>query len=76
MFLNLIEKIQTEHLKFRTWVKSYGHSIEVMKFIKSLTEGNYTQINGNYMSPILGELLSGKKVEPPTLVESEIVGLQ
>jgi len=47
-----------------------------MKFIKSLTEGNYNQINGNYMSPILGELLSGKKVEPPTLVESEIVGLQ
>jgi hypothetical protein len=47
-----------------------------MKFIKSLTEGNFTQINGNYMSSILGELLSAKKVEPPSLVESEIVGLQ
>jgi hypothetical protein len=28
------------------------------------------------MSPILNELLSGKKVEPPSLIESEIVGLQ
>ncbi len=76
MFLNLINKIQTEHAKFKIWVKTYGYSIEVMKFIKNLTENSYNQINGNYFSPILNEMLAAKRVEIPNIVEAEIVGLQ
>ncbi len=76
MFLNLINKIQAEHAKFKIWVKTYGYSIEVMKFIKNLTENSYNQINGNYISPILNEMLAAKRVEIPNIVEAEIVGLQ
>lgn len=47
-----------------------------MKFIKNLTENNYTQINGNYINPILNEMYSSKKVEVPVIVESEIAALQ
>jgi hypothetical protein len=53
MFLNLINKIKSEHSKFKLWIKTYGYTIEVMKFIKNLAEGSYNQINGNYLSPIL-----------------------
>lgn len=52
MFVNLIEKIKAEHTKFKIWVKTYGYGLEVMKFVKNLTERNYGQINGNYMSSI------------------------
>jgi hypothetical protein len=37
MFANLINRIKAEHAKFRTWVRTYGYSLEVMKFIKSLS---------------------------------------
>lgn len=37
MFYSVIEKIKTEHAKFKLWVKTYGFSMEVMKFIKNLT---------------------------------------
>ncbi len=62
LFLQLISKVKTEHAKFRMWVKTYGFGIEVMKFIKNLTENNFTQINGNYMSTILGEMHAAKSV--------------
>jgi hypothetical protein len=70
MFANLIIRIKNEHAKFRTWVKTYGYSLEVMKFIKNLTEGSYGQLTGNYFAPIAGELLGARRVEVPTLVES------
>jgi hypothetical protein len=76
MFLNLLSKIKTEHSKFKLWVKTYGFGIEVMKFIKNLTENNFTQINGNYINPILNEMYSTKKVEIPKIIESEIAALQ
>lgn len=76
MFLQVLNKIKTEHSKFKLWVKTYGFGIEVMKFIKNLTENNYTQINGNYINPILNEMYSSKKVEVPVIVESEIAALQ
>lgn len=76
MFANLILRIKNEHAKFRTWVKTYGYSLDGMKFIKNLTEGSYGQLTGNYFAPIAGELLGARRVEVPTLVESEIVGLQ
>lgn len=76
MFLQVLNKIKTEHSKFKLWVKTYGFGIEVMKFIKNLTENNYTQINGNYINPILNEMYASKKVEIPVIVESEIAALQ
>jgi len=44
------------------WIKTYGFSIEVMKFIKNVTENSYTQVSGNYMSPILNEMYSAKNI--------------
>lgn len=70
MFLSLIEKIKTEHNKFRMWIKTYGFSIEVMKFIKNVTENNYAQITGNYLSPILNEMYSAKNIEFPRIMEN------
>ena len=62
MFLSLIEKVRNEHTKFRMWIKTYGFSIEVMKFIKNVTENSFTQVSGNYMSPILNEMYSAKNI--------------
>lgn len=76
MFLQLLAKIKAEHSKFRLWVKTYGYSIEVMKFIKNLTENSFTQISGNYLEPILQEMYANKKVEAPKLVESEMAAMQ
>lgn len=70
MFLNLISKVKSEHAKFRMWIKTYGFSIEVMKFIKNITENSFTQITGNYMSPILNEMYSAKNIESPKIIES------
>lgn len=58
------------------WIKTYGFSIEVMKFIKNITENSYTQINGNYMSPILNEMYSAKNIESPKIIENEVAALQ
>ena len=62
MFLALINKVKTEHSKFKMWIKTYGFSIEVMKFIKNFTENNYSQINGNYLNPILNEMYAAKNI--------------
>ena len=62
MFLNLLAKVKSEHAKFRLWVKTYGYSIEVMRFIKNMTENNFTQVNGFYIHSILNEMNSVKKV--------------
>lgn len=70
MFLNLINKVKAEHSKFRLWYKTYGFGMEVMKFIKNLTEHSYTQISGNYMSPILNEMCSAKNIEFPKILEN------
>ena len=53
MFVDVVNKVKTEHSKFKLWVKSYGYSIEVMKLIKNLTEDNYSVLNGNYIGPIV-----------------------
>ena len=58
------------------WIKTYGFSIEVMKFIKNATENSYTQITGNYMSPILSEMKSAKNIEFPKIIENEVAALQ
>ena len=75
MFLDIINKVKQEHTKFRMWIKTYGFSIEVMKFIKNLTENSYNQISGNYMSPILNEMYSAKNIEFPKIIENEVAAL-
>jgi hypothetical protein len=76
MFLQLLSRLRSEHAKFRLWVKTYGFSIEVMKFIKNLTEGSFAQVTGNYLAPILNEMTSSRKVETPKIIESEVAALQ
>lgn len=76
MFLQVLGKVKSEHSKFKLWVKTYGFGMEVMKFIKNLTENSFTQINGNYLHPILAEMYSAKKVEIPKILENEIAALQ
>jgi len=68
MFLGLLTKVKAEHAKFRLWVKTYGYGIEVMKFIKNLTENNYTQVNGNYLAPVLSEMSTPRKLELPKIL--------
>ena len=76
MFLNLISKVKAEHSKFRLWVKTYGFGVEVMKFIKNLTENSFSQISGHYMSPILTEMYSAKNIEFPKILENEVASFQ
>ena len=76
MFLSLIERIKAEHGKFRMWIKTYGFSIEVMKFIKNVTENSFSQVNGNYLSPILNQIYSAKNIEIPRILENEVAALQ
>lgn len=75
MFLDIISKVKTEHTKFRMWIKTYGFSIEVMKFIKNLTENSFIQVSGNYMSPIINEMYSTKNIEFPNIIENEVAAL-
>jgi hypothetical protein len=53
IFLKALEKIQAEHEKFRIWAKTYGHSLETMKFIKVLMDRNYEQLTGDYMATMM-----------------------
>lgn len=41
MFVELLKKIKNEHSKFRYWVKTYDYSLEVMKFVKSISEQDF-----------------------------------
>ena len=36
-FASLLEKVRVEHAQFKFWIKSYGYSLEVMKFIKDIS---------------------------------------
>lgn len=47
-----------------------------MKFIKNLTEHDFSHVNGNYMAPIVAEMLNPKRVESPSIMESEIMLLE
>lgn len=53
MFERIIKTIQEEHLKFKTWVTTYGHSIEIMKFIKNINDQNYKFIDGKFMDMVM-----------------------
>lgn len=53
IFLRALQKIQAEHEKFKIWTKTYGHSLETMKFIKVLIDKNYEQLTGDYLAGML-----------------------
>lgn len=53
MFINLLKIIHEEHQKFKTWILTYGHSIDIMKFIKNINEENYKQIDGRQMDLLM-----------------------
>ena len=36
MFFNALKLIQDQHQKFKTWIVTYGQSLDIMKFIKSI----------------------------------------
>ena len=56
MFYRIIRTIQDEHLKFKTWITTYGHNIEIMKFIKTINDENYKFIDGKFMDKMMTEL--------------------
>jgi hypothetical protein len=47
-----------------------------MRFIKNMTENNFTQVNGFYIHSILDEMNAVKNVELPKILENEVVGLE
>lgn len=53
MFVTAIEKIKEEQEKFRIWGKTFGHSLEVMKFIKLMNDQNYEEISGTLVAPVI-----------------------
>ena len=73
LFLKTLDKIRTEHEKFNIWTKTYGHSLEAMKFIKIIMDKDYDQITGDYMSSVMPALLSKqpKRIEYPIITESD-----
>ena len=74
MFLRMIRNIQAEHLKFKTWVKTFGFSMEMMRFFKLINEGNFNTISGSYINPIIMELFSTDKkaLEIPKISDKEL----
>lgn len=56
MFFNLIKTVQEEHSKFKTWITTFGHSIDIMKFIKNINDENYKFVDGKSMDMIMMEL--------------------
>ena len=53
MFYNLIRLIQDEHLKLKTWITTFGHNIDIIKFIKYINDENYKHIDGNNMDKVM-----------------------
>lgn len=74
MFYTVIRAIQDEHLKFKTWITTYGHSIEIMKFIKNMNEENYKFIDGKFMDNMMTELFGSERtlIEAPKIRDSDI----
>jgi len=56
MFYSIVRTIQDEHLKFKTWITTYGHNIEIMKFIKNINDENIKSIDGKFMDKMMMEL--------------------
>lgn len=62
-FLNLLAKIRAEHEKFNFWVKTYGYSLEVMKFIKNISEHNYDNFTGHQLHSVVTEILNSRRLQ-------------
>lgn len=74
MFYNLIRLVQDEHLKFKTWITTYGHNIDIMKFIKNINDENYKHIDGKNMDKVMMDLFGNDRaiIEAPKLRDSDI----
>jgi hypothetical protein len=74
MFYNLIRTIQDEHLKFKTWITTYGHNIDIMKFIKNINDENYKFIDGKNMDKVMMELFGNDRniIEAPKIRDNEL----
>lgn len=53
LFLSALANIKAEQSKFKFWIKTYGYSLEVMKFIKNTSEFNFDNFTGQYLNPIV-----------------------
>ena len=74
MFYNLIRLVQDEHLKFKTWITTYGHNIEIMKFIKNINEETYKHIDGKNMDKIMTDLFGSDRtmIDAPKIKDIDI----
>lgn len=74
MFYNTIRLVQEQHIKFKTWITTYGHSIDVMKFIRNINEENYKYIDGRLMDMIMTELFSNDRgiIQVPKIRDSDV----
>lgn len=68
-FLTLLNKIRSEQSKFKLWVKTFGYSIDVMKFIKSTVESNFDDFTGEYLNPLVDEIMNAKRQATPSINE-------
>lgn len=70
----MIRLIQDEHLKFKTWITTYGHNIDIMKFIKNINDDNCKFIDGQNMDMIMTELFGGDRslIDAPKIRDSDL----
>ena len=74
LFVRILEKVRGEHEQFRFWVKTYGYSLETMKFIKNISERNYDDFRGEKLCGVVKEILASKKMKTiPQVNEDEIL---
>ena len=73
MFLSIIQAIKQEHIKFKTWIKTYGYNIDVMKFIKNINDENSKFMDGQYMDKIMTELFGNDRslIKAPKINEAD-----
>ena len=77
LFVNILERVRGEHEQFRFWVKTYGYSLETMKFIKNISERNYEDFRGQQLCGVVKEILSSKRMKNiPEVNEDEILLLK
>jgi hypothetical protein len=52
-FSNLIRKIKEEHLKFKVFIRTFGYSGTMMKFIHQINNEDYDKITGHHLNDII-----------------------
>lgn len=52
LFAKVVQTVQNEHANFKLWVKTFGYSLEVMKFFKLFADRNFDSITGSDLNMI------------------------